>query len=75
MPIANSDAWCNACRAGISTYYALELSFYAASTVMLAFWEERRRDYPVMMLHHVVSVFLIGASYVQGWGPWPVAAF
>lgn len=40
-----------------------------ASTFMLAFWEERRRDYPAMMLHHVVSVFLIGASYVQGCAP------
>ena len=60
---------CSDCRPGISLYYALELSFYGASTFMLAFWEERRRDYPVMMLHHVVSVFLIGASYVLGCAP------
>ena len=50
-------------------YYAMELTFYSGSIFMLAFWEERRHDYLVMMLHHVVSVVLIAASYATGYSP------
>ena len=51
-------------RAGMTAYYVAEMTFYLSSTFMLALWEERRRDFWVMMLHHVLSVFLIGASYM-----------
>ena len=48
---------------GVKAYYAAELTFYLSSTFMLVLWEERRKDFHVMMLHHLMSVFLIAASY------------
>ena len=50
----------------MTAYYVAEMTFYLSSTFMLALWEERRRDFWVMMLHHVMSVFLIGVSYLTG---------
>ena len=44
-------------------YYAAEGAFYAASVGMLLLWEERRRDFAVMMLHHLTTCGLIAASY------------
>ena len=50
-------------------YYAAEGAFYLASVGMLLTWEERRRDFPVMALHHVTTCALIAASYYVGCGP------
>jgi hypothetical protein len=43
--------------------YRLELAFYISSIVMLACWEERRKDSAVMMVHHIATVALIGGSF------------
>ncbi|KAK9834823.1 hypothetical protein WJX81_001328 [Elliptochloris bilobata] len=51
----------------VQVYYAAEGAFYAASVGMLLLWEERRRDFPVMMLHHLTTCVLIAASYCLGY--------
>lgn len=50
-------------RPKVRAYYAAEGAFYAASVGMLLLWEERRRDFAVMMLHHLTTCGLIAASY------------
>ncbi len=57
------------CRPKVRVYYAAEGAFYLASVGMLLAWEERRRDFPVMALHHVTTCALIAASYHVGCGP------
>jgi hypothetical protein len=57
------------CRPKVRMYYAAEGAFYLASVGMLLTWEERRRDFPVMALHHVTTCALIAASYYVGCGP------
>ena len=54
------------CRPKVHVYYAAEGAFYAASVGMLLGWEERRRDFLVMLLHHVTTCALIAASYMLG---------
>ncbi|XP_007539377.1 ceramide synthase 6 isoform X2 [Erinaceus europaeus] len=44
-------------------YYILELSFYW-SLVISQFTDIKRKDFGVMFLHHVVSIFLLSISYV-----------
>ena len=56
-----------ACRPKVRVYYAAEGAFYAASVGMLLLWEERRRDFAVMMLHHLTTCGLIAASYSLRW--------
>lgn len=34
-----------------------------ASVFMLIFWETRRKDFPVMMIHHLATITLIVVSY------------
>ena len=34
-----------------------------ASVFMLIFWETRRKDFAVMMTHHVATITLIALSY------------
>ena len=53
-------------RPKVHVYYAAEGAFYAASVGMLLGWEERRRDFLVMLLHHVTTCALIAASYMLG---------
>ncbi|KDD73621.1 hypothetical protein H632_c1994p1 [Helicosporidium sp. ATCC 50920] len=50
----------------LRSYYELEAGFYAASSVMLVCWEVRRRDFGIMLLHHVVTVTLIVLSQHVG---------
>ena len=50
-------------RGKVKAYYAAEGAFYTASVFMLLLWEERRKDFWVMMLHHLVTFALITASY------------
>jgi hypothetical protein len=42
--------------------YDCELSFYFASIFMLIFWEVRRNDFAVMLVHHLATVGLLAAS-------------
>ena len=57
-------------RAKAKLYYAAEGAFYTASVAMLLVWEERRRDFAPMLAHHIVSVALIGASYLYSCATW-----
>merc|ERR1712162_51307 len=43
--------------------YASELGFYLPRILMLLVWETRRKDFPVMLAHHVVTVALLIASH------------
>nr|GEX33307.1 LAG1 longevity assurance homolog 2 [Tanacetum cinerariifolium] len=44
--------------------YMCQCGFYIYSIAALLLWETRRKDFSVMMSHHIVTVFLIGYSYI-----------
>lgn len=46
--------------------YMCQCGFYIYSIAALLTWETRRKDFSVMMSHHVVTVILIGYSYITG---------
>ena len=50
-------------RLALRQVYCSELAFMLASIFMLIFWETRRKDFPVMMTHHVATISLIAISY------------
>ncbi|XP_026394558.1 LAG1 longevity assurance homolog 2-like isoform X2 [Papaver somniferum] len=43
--------------------YMCQCGFYLYSIAALLTWETRRKDFSIMMSHHIVTVFLIGFSY------------
>lgn len=51
-------------KLSLKFYYTCQCGFYLYSIVALVTWETRRKDFAVMMSHHVITVFLIGYSYV-----------
>ncbi|CAI0447181.1 unnamed protein product [Linum tenue] len=51
-------------KLSIMLYYMCQCGFYLYSIPALILWETRRKDFSVMMSHHVVTVALIGISYV-----------
>ncbi|KAL2537532.1 LAG1 longevity assurance-like protein 2 [Forsythia ovata] len=44
--------------------YMCQCGFYIYSIAALLIWETRRKDFSVMMSHHVITVILIGYSYI-----------
>lgn len=46
-------------------YYILELAFYVHAFVYLFLFEQRRKDFREMILHHAVTIGLIGLSWWQ----------
>lgn len=50
-------------RVALRQVYCSELAFMVASVFMLIFWETRRKDFPVMMMHHLATIALIAISY------------
>lgn len=50
--------------AGIKLIYMCQCGFYLYSIAALLVWETRRKDFAVMMSHHIVTVFLISFSYI-----------
>ncbi|GMP48418.1 hypothetical protein CsSME_00015777 [Camellia sinensis var. sinensis] len=48
----------------LKLFYMCQCGFYVYSIVALLTWETRRKDFAVMMSHHVVTVILIGYSYI-----------
>ncbi|EYU42675.1 hypothetical protein ABFS82_14G108600 [Erythranthe guttata] len=44
--------------------YMCQCGFYTYSIAALLTWETRRKDFSVMMSHHVVTVILIASSYL-----------
>ncbi|KAL2460246.1 LAG1 longevity assurance2 [Abeliophyllum distichum] len=51
-------------RPSIKLIYMCQCGFYIYSIAALLTWETRRKDFSVMMSHHVVSVILIAYSYI-----------
>lgn len=49
----------------LKLFYMCQCGFYIYSIAALLTWETRRRDFSVMMSHHVVTVILIGYSYIS----------
>ncbi|KAF5448150.1 hypothetical protein F2P56_028708 [Juglans regia] len=45
-------------------FYMCQCGFYIYSIAALLTWETRRKDFSVMMSHHVITVALIGYSYI-----------
>ncbi|KAK8952602.1 ASC1-like protein 3 [Platanthera zijinensis] len=45
-------------------YYMCQCGFYVYSIGALLIWETRRKDFPIMMSHHVITSVLIGYSYL-----------
>ncbi|XVF45145.1 hypothetical protein PTKIN_Ptkin02bG0181500 [Pterospermum kingtungense] len=51
-------------KLSLSLFYMCQCGFYIYSIAALLTWETRRKDFAVMMSHHVITVILIGYSYV-----------
>ncbi|KAK4424194.1 Glycoprotein 3-alpha-L-fucosyltransferase A [Sesamum alatum] len=48
----------------VKLFYMCQCGFYAYSIAALLTWETRRKDFAVMMSHHIVTVILISLSYI-----------
>ncbi|CAH2053323.1 unnamed protein product, partial [Thlaspi arvense] len=48
----------------IKLYYMCQCGFYMYGVAALLAWETRRKDFAVMMSHHVITIILIGYSYL-----------
>lgn len=48
----------------LKLFYMCQCGFYLYSIAALLTWETRRKDFTVMMSHHVITVALIGYSYI-----------
>ncbi|KAI4295651.1 hypothetical protein L6164_035672 [Bauhinia variegata] len=48
----------------LKIYYMCQCGFYIYSIAALLTWETRRKDFSVMMSHHIITVVLIGWSYI-----------
>ncbi|GFP91132.1 lag1 longevity assurance homolog 2 [Phtheirospermum japonicum] len=51
-------------KLSVKLVYMCECGFYTYSIAALLLWETRRKDFSVMMSHHVITVFLIAFSYM-----------
>ncbi|XP_010107940.2 LAG1 longevity assurance homolog 2 [Morus notabilis] len=48
----------------LKLFYMCQCGFYIYSIAALLAWETRRKDFAVMMSHHIITVILIGYSYL-----------
>ncbi|KAM7251733.1 hypothetical protein ACFE04_023616 [Oxalis oulophora] len=48
----------------LKVVYMCQCGFYLYSIGALLAWETRRKDFAVMMSHHIITVILIGYSYI-----------
>jgi len=51
----------------LKVYYQISLGYHLHSLAYHSFWTKRRNDFIEMLLHHLVTVFLIGFSYMFNW--------
>eukprot|EP01018_Ginkgo_biloba_P037183 Gb_17675 [translate_table: standard] len=57
--------WPNqALKFSLKLFYMCQCGFYIYSIAALLMWETRRKDFTIMMSHHVITLFLIGYSYI-----------
>uniref|UniRef100_A0A1D1YSZ3 LAG1 longevity assurance 2 n=1 Tax=Anthurium amnicola TaxID=1678845 RepID=A0A1D1YSZ3_9ARAE len=47
----------------LKLFYMCQCGFYTYSIAALLTWETRRKDFSIMMSHHIVTTVLIGYSY------------
>ncbi|MQL95442.1 hypothetical protein Taro_028119, partial [Colocasia esculenta] len=50
----------------VKLFYMCQCGFYSYSIAALLTWETRRKDFSIMMSHHIVTTVLIGYSYFSG---------
>lgn len=48
----------------LKLYYTSQCGFYLYGIVALLFWETRRKDFGVMVSHHLITLLLISYSYI-----------
>ncbi|KAK6916449.1 TRAM/LAG1/CLN8 homology domain [Dillenia turbinata] len=53
-------------KLSLQLFYMCQCGFYVYSIGALIAWETRRKDFSVMMSHHVITVILISVSYITG---------
>ncbi|KAK2380576.1 Ceramide synthase loh2 [Trifolium repens] len=51
-------------KSPVVIYYMCQCGFYIYSIAAILVWETRRKDFSVMFSHHVITVILIGTSYL-----------
>ncbi|CAL9059378.1 unnamed protein product [Musa banksii] len=51
-------------KSSLKLFYMCQCGFYVYSIAALIAWETRRKDFSIMMSHHVVTSTLIGFSYI-----------
>ncbi|XP_042466949.1 ASC1-like protein 3 [Zingiber officinale] len=51
-------------KSSVMLFYMCQCGFYVYSIVALIAWETRRKDFSIMMSHHIVTSILIGFSYI-----------
>ncbi|KAJ4965041.1 hypothetical protein NE237_016890 [Protea cynaroides] len=51
-------------RLPLKLLYMCQCGFYTYSIAALLTWETRRKDFSIMMSHHIITVILIGYSYI-----------
>ncbi|CAH2036258.1 unnamed protein product [Thlaspi arvense] len=63
------DGWPNQeLKSSLKLYYMCQCGFYVYSVAALVAWETRRKDFAVMMSHHIITIILIGSSFLVGIG-------
>ncbi|KAK1263168.1 ASC1-like protein 3 [Acorus gramineus] len=50
----------------VKLFYMCQCGFYIYSIAALLTWETRRKDFAIMMSHHIITTILMGYSYVTG---------
>ncbi|XXG70838.1 hypothetical protein AAC387_Pa07g0231 [Persea americana] len=48
----------------LKLFYMCQCGFYMYSIAALLMWETRRKDFSIMMSHHIITTILIGYSYI-----------
>ncbi|KAK7362637.1 hypothetical protein VNO77_04755 [Canavalia gladiata] len=51
-------------KSSLVIYYMSQCGFYIYSIAAILTWETRRKDFSVMFTHHIITVLLIGCSYL-----------
>ncbi|KAL5714162.1 sphingosine N-acyltransferase [Ranunculus cassubicifolius] len=51
-------------KTSVKLYYMCQCGFYVYGIGALLTWETRRKDFSIMMSHHIVTIILISYSYI-----------
>lgn len=51
----------------VQLYYAQDFGFYLSALVFLLFFDTRRSDFRQLLLHHIVTIGLVGLSYTYSY--------